>query len=157
MRSLRDIKKNENSGRHLKFEKVLRYADFPSLDIPLWDTNVERSEREIFTTLNWLRKEKRVRKIMALKVLDRMHHPHDEQHIAVVTRELEAEKLEWSYLDMAISYLSNPDLLNTVTRKKAPPERLTELHLYSSGKRAAVDHWMGPNGVKTLNKVRASI
>jgi hypothetical protein len=144
IRSLRSVL-DENSDRHLKFEEVLRYADFPSLDLPPWDTNVEKTHREIFDALMWLRKKK-VRKIMALKVLDRMYRPHDEKAIAIRTRVFEVEKLDWRYLDMAISYLSDPDLHNS-------PERLTELHLYSSGKRAAVDHWIGPNGVRVLKKV----
>jgi hypothetical protein len=140
----------ENSDRHLKFEEVLRYADFPSLDLPPWDTNVEKAHREIFDALMWLRQKKAVRKIMALKVLDRMYRPHNEKAIAIRARVFEVEKLDWRYLDMAISYLSDPHLCGS-------PERLTELHLYSSGKRAAVDHWMGPNGVKVLEKVRVDL
>lgn len=148
MRSLSGVS-DKDSDRHLKFEEVLRYADFPSLDLPPWDTPVETIHKEIFDALNWLRKKKKVRKIMALKVLDRMYCPHDEKGIAIRTRRFEVEKLDWRYLDMAISYLTDPELDES-------PERLTELHLYSSGKRAAVDHWMGPNGVRVLRKVCVS-
>jgi hypothetical protein len=144
---------DENSERHLKFEEVLRYADFPSLDLPPWDTNVQKPGREIFGALTWLRRTKGVKRIMALRVLDRMYYPHDEKFIAMKARELEVANLDWRYLDMAISYLSDPHLYNSAEELVVPPERLTELHLYSSGKRAAVDHWIGKNGVRVLKKV----
>ncbi|KAI0390286.1 hypothetical protein F5Y17DRAFT_445448 [Xylariaceae sp. FL0594] len=131
---------------HLKFESVLRYADFPSLDNDRGDPNMTKAPVEIFNTLSWLRKWKGVKRILSLKVLDRMHRPHDEWGIALWTRRLGIKKLDWRFLDMAISYLKDSDIKES--------ERLEELHLYSSGKRVAVDHWLGPNGIRTLEHLQ---
>ncbi|TRX88928.1 hypothetical protein FHL15_010156 [Xylaria flabelliformis] len=145
---------DKDSDRHLKFEEVLRYADFPSLDLNQGNTNVGKVHHEVFDALRWLRKRKGVRKILSLKVLDRMYQPHDEKTIALRARIFGVEKLDWRFLDMAISYLTNIDEESRSTTKvPPPPESLKELHLYSSGKRAAVDHWMGQNGVRTLRNL----
>lgn len=158
MRSLCGVL-NADRDRHLKFEEVLRYAAFPSFDRSQWDMSMEKPQDEVFHVLLWLRKEKHVKKIMSLNVLDRMYCPHDERDIAFMARSFRVEKLDWRFLDMAISYLTDENLTpsnSKLTARKAPPERLTELRLYSSGKRAAVDHWLGQNGVNTLPNVRIS-
>jgi hypothetical protein len=167
VRSLRRIS-NQDSDRHHKFEEVLRYAAFPSLDNNQWDTDDEKTHREVFDTLAWLVKRKGVKRVLSIEVLDRMHRPHDERGIAMWARLLGAERLDWRYLDMAISYLTDGDmatpsylLSNDVPhlqhQLKIPKERLKELCLYSSGKMAAVDHWLGPNGVRTLPNVSISV
>ncbi|KAM4054821.1 subtilase family protein [Hirsutella rhossiliensis] len=137
--------KGRGSERHLKFEEVLRYADFPPLGPDAWDKGPEwhlHVHDEVFRALNWLR-DRRVRKIMKLRVLDRMHDPHDEVEIAKVVGEFEVSVLDWRHLDMAISCFS-----------LATKQRLTELHLYSSGKMAVVDHWLGENGIKSLTNLK---
>ncbi|TAQ91027.1 hypothetical protein B7494_g628 [Chlorociboria aeruginascens] len=136
----------EESERHLKFEEVLRYADFPALDLDVWDKKGPewrlQVHDEVFRALTWL-KERGVRKIKKLKVLDRMYSPHDEQTIAMWVRELKVSELDWRHLDMSLSYFS------AKTKKQ-----LTDLHLYSSGKTAAVDHWLGPKGIRTLKNLK---
>lgn len=155
--SLRGVSSND-SERHLKFEKVLRYADFPALlDDLSWEVGREKSHNEVFEALAWLGK-KGVGRIMSLKVLDRMHNAHDEKRIAVNIRRFGVEKLDWRCLDMAISYLSDVKLHSRIKENAQPiaVQRLTELHLYSSGKRAVVDHWLGENGIRILSKVSFS-
>jgi hypothetical protein len=135
----------QHSERHLKFEAVLRYADFPALDLDVWDKSPEWQPRvhdEVFRALSWLRL-RGVRKIMRLKVLDRMYSPHDEKRIAEVVGEFEVAALDWRHLDMALSYF------NRKTKR-----RLTDLHLYSSGKTAVVDHWLSAKGIKCLKNIK---
>jgi hypothetical protein len=40
----------------VKFEKVLRYADFPSLDLNLGDSDIKGVPKEIFDMLLWRQK-----------------------------------------------------------------------------------------------------
>lgn len=65
---------------------------------------------------------------------------------------------------MAISYLADKNLTEKAIEAPSqqqsgesahilPKQRLKVLHLYSSGKRAAVDHWLGQNGISTLPNV----
>lgn len=134
----------EETKHHLKFEEVLRYADFPALDLDVWEKGPERCvhvHSEVFETLRWL-KRKGVRKVMKLKVLDRMYNPHDEEKIGEEVEELGVLSLDWRHLDIAISCF-----------KPKTKKRLTELHLYSSGKMAVVDHWLSADGIKSLEKV----
>ncbi|KAL7956656.1 peptidase S8/S53 domain-containing protein [Trichoderma compactum] len=160
IRSIRAIS-DEESNRHLTFEEVLRYADFPSLDVNQWETKADKTHKEVFDALSWLRDQKGVKRILSLKVLDRMHRPHNERDIAVQTRLFGVENLDWRFLDMAISYLADKDLTEKAIEAPSqqqsgesahilPKQRLKVLHLYSSGKRAAVDHWLGQNGIVAL-------
>jgi hypothetical protein len=141
--SLREVSdKVDDTKELLKYEPVIRYAHFPALDLNVsgWDRAGD-THNEVFDVLTWLRL-RGVQKIVKLKVLDRMYNPHDEQEIANQVDMFEVEILDWRYLDLSISVFTTP------TR-----DRLKELHLYSSGKLAPIDHWLGENGVKSLNKV----
>lgn len=134
----------EETKHHLKFEEVLRYTDFPALDLDVWEKGPEQCVHvhgEVFETLRWL-KRKGVRKVMKLKVLDRMYNPHDEEKIGEEVEELGVLSLDWRHLDIAISCF-----------KPKTKKRLIELHLYSSGKMAVVDHWLSADGIKSLEKV----
>ncbi|KAF7557998.1 hypothetical protein G7Z17_g284 [Cylindrodendrum hubeiense] len=135
---------DEHSKRHLKFEEVLRYFEFPALDLDGWNKGPERYHhvhREVFDTLDWLT-DRHVTRIMKLTVLDRMYDPHDEEKIALMVEKFKVSTLDWRHLDMAISCFT------TDTKK-----RLTELHLYSSGKTAVVDHWLSADGIESLENV----
>lgn len=132
----------------LSYEHTIKYAEFPALDL-----NPEHTESfgpeglvehtEVFEILEWLRKVKRVQEIIQLKVPDRLVSPHNEKGIATLVRDFRVEVLDWRFLDMSISIFEDVE-----TR-----ERIKELHLYSSGKRAAISHWLSAEGVRSLEKV----
>ena len=104
--------------------------------------SVHAEHTEIFKVLNWL-KEKKVNEIIELTVPDRLVNPHDEVKIGKYVRNFEVEVLNWRFLDMSISIFEDPK-----TR-----ERIRELHLYSSGKRAVISHWLSEEGVASLPNV----
>ncbi|KAJ8133071.1 hypothetical protein O1611_g552 [Lasiodiplodia mahajangana] len=124
---------NHREGEELfQYEETLKYADFPVLDINPDDRDevqlnrflpVER--REIFQILDWLRDKKKVKRILSLKVPDRLINPHNEVEIATKVDLFKVEVLDWRLLDMSISIFSH-EVKN----------RLTELSLYASGKRS---------------------
>lgn len=132
----------------LSYEHTIRYAEFPALDLGPneKETFGQRglvAHTEIFDILTWLRKEKQVEEIIELVVPDRLISPHNEELIAAQVMNFKVKVLNWRFLDMAISIFTNSE-----TRT-----RLEELHLYSSGKRAAISHWLSAEGVALLEKV----
>ncbi|KAK0640567.1 hypothetical protein B0T16DRAFT_460740 [Cercophora newfieldiana] len=120
----------------LSYEETIKYARFPALDIHSDNTNtialpIRDEHTEVFDILDWLYQTKHVRTILELKVLDRLINPHNELDIAQYVEDFGVEVLDWRFLDMSVSVL-----------KEGTKKRLRGLHLYSSGKRAAISHWL---------------
>ncbi|GAP85242.1 putative peptidase S8 subtilisin kexin sedolisin [Rosellinia necatrix] len=134
----------------IQYEETLQYADFPVLDMNPDDRDevqlnksFSMERKEVFQILDWLHRRKGVKKIISLRAPDRLINPHDETRIAEKIDMFKVEVLDWRLLDMSISIFS--------TEVK---DRLTELHLYSSGKRAVISHWLGSDGVPSLRNLK---
>jgi hypothetical protein len=120
----------------VEFEPTLKYVELPAFD------GIEASRREeAKVILDWLRKSRNVEKIFHLSVTDSLHEPHSEETIEEAVKHFDIEILDWRRIDLSIRTI----------RDAAPNVR--RLHLYSSGNWAALDHWIGPDGVCTLPKV----
>ncbi|KAH6982583.1 hypothetical protein EDB80DRAFT_735975 [Ilyonectria destructans] len=133
------------SQRSHRYEPILRYADFPNLDCDRDDHRYGREFREhheVFDILKWL-KEKMVMEIVKLRVPDRMYNSHDEHEIAKHVVGFQVRNLDWRCLDLAISAFEKPEDVCLET-----------LHLYSSGKQAVITHWMSPEGIECLPRLR---
>ncbi|KAK1254166.1 hypothetical protein MKX08_008161 [Trichoderma sp. CBMAI-0020] len=103
--------------------------------------NVQSEHFEVFQALDWLRR-KGVKEIIELVIPDRLVNPHNEIGIGQYVERLKVEVLDWRFLDMSIS------ILNT------GKDRIRELHLYTSGKRSAIMHWLSKDGVHSLTNLQ---
>ena len=127
------------------FEPVLKYADFPSLDLSSEvgpGQGLQKDHTEVFDVLEWLSKKKFVNEILELYILDRLHNPHDEIKIGEWVNKLGVQVLNWRCVDLPLSIL-----------EEATKERIRELHLYTGGKRAVISHWVSSLGVETFPNV----
>lgn len=137
---------HSETERLLLYERTIRYAEFPLLDSKVDDkeafadnTYLAVQHTEVFDILDWLRDKKKVQSIIELTVPDRLVNPHDEEGIAEYVEKFDVKHLNWKCLDLSLS------VFTLAIRKK-----IVELHLYSSGKRAVIDHWLGSDGILTL-------
>ncbi|KAI0465847.1 hypothetical protein F4859DRAFT_499445 [Xylaria cf. heliscus] len=133
-----------------QYEETLQYAEFPGFDTNPHDRDqLELNKyfpvehKEVFQILDWLETSKGVKRIMSFKVPDRLVNPHSEVKIAEKAALFKVEVLDWRLLDMSIS-IFGPEVR----------EILTELSLYSSGKRAVISHWLSENGVPSLRNLK---
>ncbi|ENI06503.1 hypothetical protein COCC4DRAFT_38936 [Bipolaris maydis ATCC 48331] len=117
-----------------------------------------------------------VRRIITLRVPDRMAHPHDELEIARVVRRFRIEELDWRFLDLSLNIFKphgepediplvcpvdevkdNKPEKTTKTGKTGKHEKgmqetyLRRLHLYTGGRRSVLDHWFSSEGLKSMN------
>jgi len=133
------------ANKALKFERVIRYASFPDLQFSPRDLNVDyrRDHDEVALVLNWLkdRKEGFVDKIGELNVLDRLHTPHDDEVITKYVESFQVKHLDWRKLDLYVGEFEHNSTLET-------------LHLYSSGNKAVISHWLSDSdGLERLEAV----
>lgn len=125
--------KTQKSKSVFSFEKVLKYANFPSLSAPPY-RHLPPSigarvtdHREIEDIFQWL-KGKEVNTVLDLSVGDRLYGPHSDEAVAYCVNNFQVKCLKWKRLDLYMGYIEKTN-------------NLTELHLYSSGSRAVHDHW----------------
>ncbi|KAI0096962.1 hypothetical protein GGR51DRAFT_542140 [Nemania sp. FL0031] len=142
------ISHQENAGL-LLYESTIKYARFPPLDVHIDDKETfgrsfREEHTEVFDILDWLKEKKKVISIVELKVPDRLFNPHNELLIAECVGDFGVEILDWRFLDMSLSVFP----ADTVR------PRIRELHLYSSGKRAAISHWFSEEGLITFPNLR---
>ncbi|CAK7215119.1 hypothetical protein SCUCBS95973_002370 [Sporothrix curviconia] len=160
------------SSSLIRYEETIRYAEFPVLDVSTQPQNpatqntqrahLQLAHREIFDMLDWLA-DHGVRRIITLRVPDRMAHPHDELEIADVVRRFRVEELDWHILDLSLTIFQpygRPEDIPLVwsedkdkTRKASKPKvakatYLRRLHLYTGGRRSALDHWFSKEGLE---------
>jgi hypothetical protein len=118
----------------LKFEPILRFASFPDLDhamkAPFLDH--QKDHDEIRTILKFL-KNKGVTDIIELQVLDRLYSPHRDEIIQDSITDFMVRKLNWRKVDQYLGEFPKQSKLET-------------LHLYSSGNRAVISHWLSKDG-----------
>ena len=130
----------------LVYEPTIKYARFPPMDLHPEDIEVfgeplRRDHREVFDILKWLRKAKRVDSIIELKVPDRLVNPHNEEEIGEIVKKFGVEVLDWRFLDLSLSVFADVR------------SQIRSLHLYASGKRAVINHWMGEQGLATFTEL----
>ena len=157
----------------IRYEETIRYAEFPVLDLNTQQQTpavpdqqrsyLESTHREILDMLDWLY-DHGVRRIIKLRVPDRMVHPHDELEIAAIVRRFRIEVLDWRILDLSLSifrphggpsdiplvYAAGNDEDDEDDNTEAAKTCLTQLHLYTGGRRSAVDHWFSAEGLESM-------
>ncbi|OAA61411.1 Peptidase S8/S53, subtilisin/kexin/sedolisin [Cordyceps fumosorosea ARSEF 2679] len=104
--------RQRHSYNLIRYEETIRYAEFPVLDLSTQlqapaaqnrqRSHLQRAHREILDMLEWLA-EHGVRRVITLRVPDRMAHPHDEVEIAEVVRRFRVEELDWRILDLSLN------------------------------------------------------
>lgn len=120
------------------FGSMLKYIDIPVQCDSADQCSFGGSHaREI---LEWLATCKSVRKVLDVRIEDCRHYFHTEEDIELCLKPFDVKNLDWYRVDLSI---------DTITQ--AAPN-VSSLHLYSSGGLAAIDHWVGPNGVRMLKK-----
>ncbi|KAM3474432.1 hypothetical protein MY8738_007881 [Beauveria namnaoensis] len=218
----------------IRYEETIRYADFPVLDLSTQPQGtpsqnmprsyLQRAHREIPDMLEWLAKHG-VRRIITLRVPDRMAHPHDELEIAEAVRRFRVEELDWRILDLSLNIFkpygepesiplictidsdktkdgntddTKDDNTNETKEKKTGKTKdtktdktggktgktskipkimedqnetkcktsgetsvqrtyLRRLHLYTGGRRSALDHWFSTEGLESTKLDHVSI
>jgi hypothetical protein len=80
-----------------------------------------------------------VKRVFQVTVDDCRYCPSTEEDIEMALRDLGVQHLDWKRTDLSITSIARV------------AKDLKTLHLYSSGNLAAIDHWLGPNGINTLN------
>lgn len=75
-------------------------------------------------------------------------NPHDEVIIGTYVKQFEVEVLNWRLLDLSLSIFKSSE-----PSENDALQRIRELHLYTSGKRAVINHWLSENGIRTLTNV----
>lgn len=145
--------KGNERGMH-RYERTLKYVAFPPLDTMVTEReayaenlNLKKGHDEVFRVLDWL-SVKMVTKIIKLTVPDRLVNPHDDLKMAEYVKKFKIEVLDWKVLDLSIS------IFRSKNPKDHMQQEIKELYLYSSGKRAAINHWFNKDdGVESLSKV----
>ncbi|KAL7956926.1 hypothetical protein V8C34DRAFT_195669 [Trichoderma compactum] len=142
---VRSLINHQDNPSLLSYEHTLKYAEFPNLDAKvdekeIFGENVHYEHAEVFSILDWLRDVKDVHEIIELTVPDRLVNPHNEVKIGNYVKSFKVQILNWRFLDLSIAIL--PD--------EESKDRITELHLYASGKRAAISHWTSEKGILQL-------
>lgn len=137
---------NFTSKYKASFQSFLKYVSFPNLDIIRKQSCANEIRhlfgQEVKCVLQWLRVVKGVTRILNLRVLDSQHEPHAEETIEESVKGLRIEELNWKRMDLSIDSIL----------EAAPNVQI--LHLYSSGSWTPLRHWIGSQGLDTLNVSR---
>jgi hypothetical protein len=137
--------RQKRAAEAVKFEKVLRYADFPDLNyyLPCSPDEFRADHEEVKQVLRWLKLEKGVEEIVKIKVDDRLHTPHEDGAVEYCVKQFKISVLNWRKLDLCLADLD-------------PDQTLRTLHLYSSGNKAVITNWLSKTdrgGVVRLENV----
>ncbi|KAH7554717.1 hypothetical protein BM1_07378 [Bipolaris maydis] len=160
----------------IRYEETIRYTQ-PQTPAAQnrQRSHLQRTHKEILDMVDWFAKHG-VRRIITLRVPDRMAHPHDELEIARVVRRFRIEELDWRFLDLSLNIFKphgepediplvcpvdevkdNKPEKTTKTGKTGKHEKgmqetyLRRLHLYTGGRRSVLDHWFSSEGLKSMN------
>ncbi len=125
------------AGLDINFERILKYVEIPAFES---DRSDEPSV-DACCILYWLRFCKGVHTILELRFKDSLHKPHREEHIEHTLAGFGVRDLDWRRTDLSILAV------------KECASDVESLSLYSSGDLGVIDHWIGPRGVVTLEKV----
>lgn len=118
------------------FEKILKYVQLPVLPL-----SVCHGKPPVNLVLDWLYECKGVRRIFEVRVDDLQNDPHSEEDIEKSLRRFRVTNLDWRRTDLSVYAIH-----------RAAPQ-VKQLHLYSSGNLGTLDHWLGQNGLRRLEKV----
>ena len=135
----KSVRRNESS-------KILRLQEEPA---PIDSVLVSGRRDEVSKVLIWLKDVKdggikNVRKIYHLVVPDYLDDPHTEEAIEEAIKPFKVEVFDWRRLDLSIDSV------------EAGAPTVRHLSLYSSGNKAALSHWFGPDGIRKLTQVTNS-
>ncbi|KAK5997909.1 hypothetical protein PT974_00275 [Cladobotryum mycophilum] len=122
----------KQASTYLRFESVLKYAEFP--DLNKHTASTQRPNKDMFRTehseisdvIDWLR-SRQVTEVMKLVVPDRLHSPHSDDEVMHCVNGLGVRILDWKKPDLYLPKLDK--------------DFLRELHLYSSGNQSVIDQW----------------
>lgn len=120
----------------VEFEHILKYVHLPIC--PPLSLRTIPPARVVF---DWLSECKFVERILEVRVDDDHSNAHSEEDIAAALKRFNILHLDWRRADISIHTILD-----------AAP-RVEELHLYSSGSLATIDHWTGPQGLRRLRHV----
>ncbi|KAF3766654.1 subtilisin-like protein, partial [Cryphonectria parasitica EP155] len=133
---------------HVKFDPVLQYVAFPSVKVEekVDDTSISRrslgaGRRDMVQFFNWLRKDKKVTRIMKVIVDDSQQPAHSDEAIIEALRDFHVEELHWLKTD-----------LDPITIRTASSE-IRELKLRWSGSNATLRGWGEPDGLPKLENL----
>lgn len=149
---------SRNNLRHLKFENILRYVDFPKAVVgkaPDAPTKTKKSQmrpsvpdglgrKDLKAVFGWL-KDSGVAKIIRVRVQDTQDPPHSEEAIEDALKGFQVEIWDWIRIDICSD-----------TILKTAPD-VTKVCLYSSGNNAVLKSWSGIDGLRNLDKVSSVI
>ncbi|UNI23917.1 hypothetical protein JDV02_009708 [Purpureocillium takamizusanense] len=128
----------DNNG--IEFEPILKYVN-----IPFFTGRLGEKRTEAVSILQWLKIYKRVKRVFEITVDDCRYCPSTEEDIEMALQDLGVEHLDWRRTDLSIASIARV------------AKDLKTLHLYSSGSLAAIDHWLGPQGINSLKLERLYI
>lgn len=112
-----------------------------------------RGRSDMLFFFDWLRKEKKVERILKVIVDDSSSEPHSDAAIEKALEGFGVESLEWSKLDLDPETLYNATL--TKTSPELPPtSQLSEVVLRWSGNNAVLRAWGEPEGLRRLPKLK---
>jgi hypothetical protein len=124
----------------IEFERILKYVNIPS-----FAGRVGEKRTEAISILQWLKVYKGVKRVFEVTVDDCRYCPSTEEDIEMALQDLGVQHLDWRRTDLSITSIASV------------AKDLKTLHLYSSGSLAAIDHWLGPQGINTLKLDRLYI
>ncbi|XDG09918.1 hypothetical protein ABKA04_009533 [Annulohypoxylon sp. FPYF3050] len=123
------------SNGGIEFERILKYVHIPYfVGLP------GKKRDEAISILKWLKLCKGVRRVFEVSVNDCRHCPSTEEDIETALQGLKVQHLDWKRTDLSITSIAKV------------AKDLKTLYLYSSGNLGAIDHWLGSNGINTLNE-----
>ncbi|KAI0467994.1 peptidase S8/S53 domain-containing protein [Xylaria cf. heliscus] len=128
----------------VKFDEVLQYVALPSVRFEKKNSNEEMSSKmghgrkDIITIFEWLRKAKKVKRIVKVIVNDFEKPSHSDRAIVESLKGLHVEELQWLKTDL------DPETILNVS------EDIRQLRLRWSGSNTALRAWSDPCGLRKL-------
>lgn len=144
--------------QHQEFENVLQYVAIPQLKVektavttkqepgqrptkPAGSIGSGRTDLQII--FNWLKSEKKVKKIFRVIVDDLEEPSHQDEAIESCLREIEGvETWDWKKFDLS------PDIIQNAAR------HAKVVHLYWSGRNIALRAWSEERGLRQLEHLK---
>ncbi|MCJ1394257.1 hypothetical protein MMC18_007135 [Xylographa bjoerkii] len=136
---------------HYKLDTILKSIYIPQIAID-WDDEARDSkvetdkwkcegQTELFLVFDWLKKIKRVKKVIDVSV-DDFKRPHSDVAIINCLTELKVETWDWRRMDISSDVIAN-----------AAGEYVKVVYLYCSGLNAVLQSWSDTSGLPTLKNL----
>lgn len=137
----------KRSFDHVQFDEILQYVAFPPVTLEKKDEEYSRSKKsgigrtDMVEFFEWLRDEKKVKRIVKVIVDDSPKPAHSDEAIVEALSGFEVEELHWLKIDL------DPETISAVSR------RIREVYLRWSGNNTALRAWSEPEGLRSLQKL----